>query len=314
MTEAPELSIRSAALPALHGAASDVSLKAQKTYLRLVRANLVLLAIGALLSAVSFGQEGQEDVVRSVAAIGVLTLVAALVVTAVISLRNFERRWYGGRAMAESVKTLAWRYVTCAEPFARGLHEKDADTLFIEQLRAVLDESDALQMDFGGVAGTKDQITDSMREVRAASLEDRKDVYLRDRVRNQREWYSGKAGTNSRREGVFFAAIWLVQLGAVAAGLYVVLEPASTFNWTGLLTTIAAGLLAWLQVRRHQELSQSYSIAALELGLIAEAARHASTEDDFSQFVADAESAISREHTLWVARRDVPGRLQQGLS
>ena len=30
-----------------------------------------------------------------------------------------ERTWYEGRAVAESVKTLAWRYSVCADPFPK---------------------------------------------------------------------------------------------------------------------------------------------------------------------------------------------------
>lgn len=81
-------------------------------------------------------------------------------------------------------------------------------------------------------------------------------------------------------------------------------NPLSPIKLTGLLTTIASSFIAWLQVKQHQELSQSYSIAAQELGLILEQGQHIHTEEDFCAFVSDSENAISREHTLWVARRD----------
>jgi hypothetical protein len=72
----------------------------------------------------------------------------------------------------------------------------------------------------------------------------------------------------------------------------------------GVLTSLCASLLAWMQVKQYQELSQSYAIAAQELGLISALAKHSQSEADFSAFVADAETAMSREHTLWTARRD----------
>jgi hypothetical protein len=72
----------------------------------------------------------------------------------------------------------------------------------------------------------------------------------------------------------------------------------------GVLTSLCASLLAWMQVKQYQELSQSYAIAAHELGLISVLAEHGQSEVDFSAFVADAETAMSREHTLWAARRD----------
>lgn len=57
-------------------------------------------------------------------------------------------------------------------------------------------------------------------------------------------------------------------------------------------------------MRQHEELAQSYAVAALELGFIEEQVGRVSDDKGLSAFVADAESAISREHTLWIARRD----------
>jgi hypothetical protein len=59
-----------------------------------------------------------------------------------------------------------------------------------------------------------------------------------------------------------------------------------------------------LQLRRYQELSQSYLITATELSLIKSKIHQIETEEELSNFVDDAETAISREHTLWLARRD----------
>jgi hypothetical protein len=58
-----------------------------------------------------------------------------------------------------------------------------------------------------------------------------------------------------------------------------------------------------LQVKKYQETAQSYSVTSQELGFIEALARTVSTEEQFSLFVENAEFAISREHTLWIARR-----------
>jgi hypothetical protein len=79
----------------------------------------------------------------------------------------------------------------------------------------------------------------------------------------------------------------------------------SPINPTGTFSTLAAAAMAWLQVKRYQELAQSYLLAAHELGLIEAQSLHVHTEVELSAFVANAENAISREHTMWVARRDV---------
>ncbi|MCV5767721.1 hypothetical protein OFN22_29990 [Escherichia coli] len=41
------------------------------------------------------------------------------------------------------------------------------------------------------------------------------------------------------------------------------------------------------------------------MGLVKEEAKQPNTDEEFSVFVGDAENAFSREHTQWVARKDV---------
>lgn len=48
----------------------------------------------------------------------------------------------------------------------------------------------------------------------------------------------------------------------------------------------------------------SYGLASQELGMIAEQVEYISDPEELSAFILDAENAISREHTLWIARRD----------
>ena len=81
-------------------------------------------------------------------------------------------------------------------------------------------------------------------------------------------------------------------------------RPDSNLKFVGLFTSIASALIAWLQIKQHKEQAQSYSIAELELGFIQQEAQYIADDLALSDFVGDAENAISREHTLWVARRD----------
>ena len=63
-------------------------------------------------------------------------------------------------------------------------------------------------------------------------------------------------------------------------------------------------LIARLQVRQHDELSQTYSVAALDLGFIEEQGAAITTEKDLSSLLADAENTVSREHSLWITRHN----------
>lgn len=100
----------------------------------------------------------------------------------------------------------------------------------------------------------------------------------------------------------FFGIITFQVLAIIALVLdfYEVIE----FTVTPLMACLASTFIAWLQLKRFQELTESYGITATELNLIKSKVKHIKDETDFENFVDDAETAISREHTLWLARRD----------
>ena len=74
---------------------------------------------------------------------------------------------------------------------------------------------------------------------------------------------------------------------------------------TDVFVAASASLLSWMQAKRFSELASSYALAAHEIGLIRENSLQPIDDEDFSMFVGDAENAFSREHTQWVARKDV---------
>jgi len=129
-------------------------------------------------------------------------------------------------------------------------------------------------------------------------------MYLSERICDQRRWYGNQAKSNVSSENTYFILISFTQLFAFIAAIMLVKHPESTVKLTGLFTSLASALIAWLQIKQHREIAQPYSIAELELGFIQEQAQHVTNERELSDFVGDAEKAISREHTLWIARRD----------
>ncbi len=157
---------------------------------------------------------------------------------------------------------------------------------------------------FGGEFSEQPQISGRMQAVRAGTLEERKQAYLAGRISDQRVWYGNQARSNRLAEDRYFNVVFASQLAALVAAVALVRWPNSNARLTGFFASLASALIAWLQLKQHKELAQSYSVAELELGFIEEKARHIMTEREFSDFVSDAENAVSREHTLWIARRD----------
>ncbi len=293
--------ITDADFPALFRAADHASKNGQRIYLRLYKLDLITLVIGALLIAFSIQVPFIVQIVRF---LGATLLAVSLVLTFVMSTKGYKQQWYGGRAAAESVKSLAWRYMTGAEPFVRSLSEREVDRQFSNSLHEILEQSDQLSVALGGVMAGQPQITESMRHVRSLPPKERKHVYIKGRITDQQKWYSNKSGVNAALETKFFALAIGAQALALLYAIFLVARPTTPLDLTGVFSTAAASLLAWMQVKQHQELAQSYAVAAHELGLICDQSKHIGSDDEFSVFVADAEAAISREHTLWIARRD----------
>lgn len=285
--------LRDQDFPALFRDFDRTAIRSQRRYINLIRGNLLLLVAGATASGLS------TDKV-SLHIVSALLLVAGLALTIFIMVASFEREWYGGRAAAETAKSLSWKYMMRADPFVA---DYDADALLLDSLNEILQDHQ-LALAHSAEVSTTDQITAAMRDLRSLSVEKRRDVYVRDRLTNQRNWYSSKSEENARSARFWFQIMLAVQGLAVAAALVQVALPRLPVNMASVFAAGAAAALAWLQTKRFQELRQSYAVAAHELGLIKSRASAAVAEAQLAQFVNDAETAISREHTMWIARRE----------
>jgi hypothetical protein len=74
----------------------------------------------------------------------------------------------------------------------------------------------------------------------------------------------------------------------------------------GLCSTAAAALAAWAQIGRHAEVARAYELAYQELLMMVSISESVQTEQELEALVLDGERAISREHTMWIARRTEP--------
>ena len=103
---------------------------------------------------------------------------------------------------------------------------------------------------------------------------------------------------------MWFSIVVIAQTLALAGAAIQLFAAHLGINLASVFAAGAAGGLAWLQIKRHQELTQSYAVAAYELGLIVPPSSGSANDEGLSNFVNDAETAISREHTMWIARRE----------
>jgi hypothetical protein len=77
----------------------------------------------------------------------------------------------------------------------------------------------------------------------------------------------------------------------------------SNLSYTSLAITFTSVLLAWLQLKRYQELSESYAITAMELKFIKDKSKFINGDEELDKYVDDTENAISREHRIIYRRK-----------
>lgn len=283
------------ALPGLYRSADAAAARAQREYFVSISCYLLLLVAAA---AVSFlGDTGSEGAIIST----VLFLVT-LGILIFLKAKRPDDTWYNGRAVAESVKTRSWRWMMRAEPYGDCTNLDEISKRFRQDIAAILDHNRNLAGDLSPDEAGNSPITNEMQRIRSLSVQERIDVYKRERIRDQEIWYTRKSKYNKNRASRWF---W-VSVGLHCTAIFLLLlrvrDPSFTLP-VAVIATAAGAVLTWLQSKKHNELNSSYSLAAHEIGLVSIDGLDVKNEDEFSEFVVSAESAFSREHTQWVARK-----------
>ncbi len=275
----------------------EASFRGQRRHFRLLTFELGFVILGAFLGAID------ERTPRVISAI---SFVLAIVMRATRITSNPVGDWHQGRAAAESVKTLCWRYAVCAAPFDRRVDDAEADRLFVERLGEILGQVSTLHM--MPPENDAEQLTPWMRATRALDLESRKEVYRTQRIDDQRQWYAVKAAAAARSNQRWSLVMLLMEcLGAALAMASLAdidgFAEVSPGTMLGVVASLIAAAAAWTASRQFGSLATAYTIAHQELTSIRGLLPAQVEEPDWSSFVDSAEGAISREHTMWRAAR-----------
>ena len=302
--------------PALYVAAADASSRGQRYFKRMtgteLSVTLVALSLGLVLSVVvAFGfvptamRQGIDAVMVAIVA---LLFLLALLIKFLNRSSSYDDDWFNGRAIAETVKTLSWRYMMRVPP----LDGPDADDEFSAELATLVDASAGLRQAVDSLPSRPQQISEAMRTVRERELDGRRDFYVHRRLLEQARWYRRRSAEHHRRANRWFwtaivcqvlAVVFaLLAVGAVVAGQTADFE-APFVRAMSLLASFAIAVTAWTQLGHDDELSRAYAVSLQELLLIAGAAERAKTDVAFAAVVRDGEEAIGRENRGWVAKR-----------
>jgi SMODS and SLOG-associating 2TM effector domain 3/SMODS and SLOG-associating 2TM effector domain 1 len=283
--------------PALCKSADSASLKAQSDYFNALKLYLFLLILAAFLS---FAYPSDVYAAMGTASLFLVTLGILIW----LKVQKPEDIWYNGRAVAESVKTRTWRWIMKAEPYDNHVSEEQAKRDFLNDLKAILDQNRSLSHFLAWTPNLGEAISEKMVAIRGNPWSERLETYIKDRIDNQSHWYSKKAQHNKRLAKRWFIVSILLHSSAILLLLYRIKEPASLLP-IEVIATAASAVLTWVQAKKHNELNSSYSLAAHEIVLIKGESISIKEESHLSEFIINSESAFSREHIQWTARKIV---------
>jgi hypothetical protein len=269
----------------------------QRRNLLLTWIRLIFTVLASIGGAVTLGKGGQWG-----GALAATSFGGALITELVILQTRPGRSWYEGRAIAESAKTLAWKYAVAAKPFDYHLAPAKCEDLLLQRLNELMKE---ISGDTDSIAAaTGPQVTTEMNDMRRRPLNDRKSAYIYQRLQSQQLWYTRKAHLNRRRRMQWYYLLLAIEVTGIFLGLFLTMGKLE-FDGLGVAATLAAAIGTWAQIKQYETLASAYSIAAHELGIITVRARREMNEEQWSGFVHAAEEAVSREHKLWASRRSI---------
>jgi hypothetical protein len=258
-----------------------------------------------LLVGTLSGLAVQVTDVSPLAYFGVAAYLVLVVLRLAIKVNGPDRVWYENRLVAESVKSLAWRFAVGGAPFQIGEDDKPyaADEVFSERLSGVI--RDASHVPLPDPRQGTEQITAGMRSLRRQPLASRIETYEHDRVYPQLVWYATKAEQHSKRSN----RLDMLMLGASGAAVVFGFGQAIgviTVNLLGLAGIVAAIVATWQATTHYSKQANDYSMAAHQLTIVQTMIGHQEDEEEWAGFVDDTEDGISREHTSWRVARAQP--------
>lgn len=290
-----DLILESDTLPGLYQSANQASLSSQSVYFWSLRLYLTLLVIAALVSFM-----WPRDWKGAIASAGLFLITIGILIA--LRVKRPDDLWYNGRAVAESVKTRSWRWVMRAEPYEDTTNIEIVSRQFISDLKTILSQNRSLSGVLRTSAGINEPIPNVMKTIRSLPVKERLEIYQKQRIDNQANWYSLKSQFNKRRARQWFWVSVSLHSIAIIMLLYHIKEPCIDLP-VGTVATAASAVLTWLQSKKHNELNSSYALTAHEIVLIKGEALSVKNEKELAEFVLNSETAFSREHTQWAARK-----------
>jgi len=284
--------------PELFGAADATARSGQRGYIRLARVDLLLLLGGALFSTIAVYAPSGFNVWTFVVAAALLG--ATTIVKSASKMWGADSTWYDSRAAAEAIKALTWQYMMRASPFDGD--DAAAKTQFIASLGSTLDAHPNVRPLAGRAPGKVEEITASMRQIRALPLPERQQYYTERRVDDQISYYMSKAARSHAAAARWFWVDVVARAAALFFAVAVIVLPEHKPSLAGLLSTVAAAATAWSQLNRDADLAKIYGSAEQKLLLLKASLDGEMSEEGFQRLFTGAEATFASESSTWSSK------------
>lgn len=289
-------------LPDSYSSYDTSAIIAQRDHFRLILFELgsaVVISISSLIIAIY-----QQDTISRIGFLIISFLFLIGIVRQLIATKEqFERKWFAFRAVAESIKSLAWQYAMACGDFSES--SLDASKLFLQRIKRAKEifrinpDPETISIE------SSNDLKQSLEEAREIGWQNKRKIYIKERLEDQIKWYRNKAQINKKRSNLYDSMVIILQIvGIVISLVFLYIRP--MINGAPVLSltvTLIVAIIGWSRSKQHAELMEPYQNAERELNDIKQEIELAGTEADFRRLVEEAEQAISREHTIWLAKR-----------
>lgn len=285
---------------------TDAAAKVAQTFqTRLFRLEILLTLLAGLIGALKSvlpSQIGGVGMGNTTTVIAVTLFAGALLISSTRATQRYDKRWADSRAAAETVKTLTWQYMMRVAPYDGGVAE--ANKQFLSDAKEAMHGGKYVEHRSSALPEGAQVVTPYMLDLRAQPLLARRDVYVRDRVRDQYWWYFGKAALNERNSQLWFFAGMVAKTVALVATVIASGTGHSSAFIAGA-SALATAVIAMAQTGRYDELARSYGAAGENLQLLEPMFDDVTVtdEDSLSTYVGKAEGILSKEYADWQAKQ-----------
>ncbi|MBI5847736.1 MAG: SLATT domain-containing protein [Nitrospirae bacterium] len=276
---------------------NDISKICQKKYMGLLKGQIGLLLGIACISVIP-----PITKYENIQLFAQLILIVIVLILMVIQYKeNYVAGWQKARFLSESIMSNCWLFIFKYENYDTS-YEK-ALLIFHARIKEMKKEIDINK--FLSITKTPNNDSDNPKWIMNSfdkNIDDKKNIYIKQRIADQIRWYTKKADYNAINSKVYFLAGLICMVTGMLLTILVLMKYIPNLSYLGFFTTIAASIFSWTQTKRFEELKTTYSVTADELNDFKKLILNSTSEAELREIIFSTEKAISREHKLWFSK------------